>query len=317
MITLEQAKVGMADKVDQMIVDEFRRGSWLLDNMIFDNAVSPGTGGSTLAYGYIKLKTPSTAAFRALNTEYVNNEAIREEETAVCRPFGGSFKIDRVLINTSGAVNELNFQVQQKVRGASALFHYTVINGDRAQRPDEFDGLDVFLTGSSTEMDEGIIDLSSSAMINDNYQNFSDALILFMSGLMDSPTALLANNLLAARIVSVAQRMGYFTRAEDAFGRPVNTWNGIPIIDMENYYNGTTTLPAVPIAGNGTTSLYAINIAQDGFHGISPTGSKVIQTHLPDLNAPGAIKEGDVELVAGVVLKNSLKAGVLRNIRVR
>ena len=79
MITLAEAKVGMADKVDQQVIDEFRRGSLLLDMLIFDDAVSPGTGGSTLTYGYMKLLTPSTAAFRALNTEYTNNEAKRQK----------------------------------------------------------------------------------------------------------------------------------------------------------------------------------------------------------------------------------------------
>ena len=48
----------MADKVDQKVVDEFRRDSFLLDRLTFDNAVSPGTGGSTLTYGYTMLKTP-------------------------------------------------------------------------------------------------------------------------------------------------------------------------------------------------------------------------------------------------------------------
>ena len=50
-ITLAEAKVGMADHVDQQIVDMFRRSSLLLDRMIFDNCISPGTGGSTLSYG--------------------------------------------------------------------------------------------------------------------------------------------------------------------------------------------------------------------------------------------------------------------------
>ena len=56
----------MADKVDQQIVDMFRRSSLLLDNMVFDNAISPGTGGSTLTYGFIQLKTPSTAGVRTI-----------------------------------------------------------------------------------------------------------------------------------------------------------------------------------------------------------------------------------------------------------
>ena len=41
--------------VDQQVVDMFRRSSVLLDNMVFDNALSPGTGGSTLTYGYVPL----------------------------------------------------------------------------------------------------------------------------------------------------------------------------------------------------------------------------------------------------------------------
>ena len=96
-ITLEQAKISMADKVDQQVVDMFRRNSMLLDNMVFDNAISPGTGGSTLTYGYIQLKTPSTAAVRTINGEYTPGEAIREKKTTGAIIMGGAFQVDRVL----------------------------------------------------------------------------------------------------------------------------------------------------------------------------------------------------------------------------
>lgn len=79
-ITLAEAKVGMANKVDQQVVDEFRRSSLLLDNLIFDNAISPGTGGSTLTYGYIQLQTPRTAGVREINSEYTAAEAKRTEK---------------------------------------------------------------------------------------------------------------------------------------------------------------------------------------------------------------------------------------------
>ena len=65
-ITLAQAKVGMSDKVVQQAIDEFRRNSLLLDAMTFDDAVSPGTGGFTLSFGYVKTLTPGQAPFRAL-----------------------------------------------------------------------------------------------------------------------------------------------------------------------------------------------------------------------------------------------------------
>jgi hypothetical protein len=54
----------------------------------------------------------------------------------------------------------------------------------------------------------------------------------------------------------------------------------------------------------------------DGFHGISPMGTGVIHSYLPDMNAPGAVKTGEVELVAGVALKNTLKAAVLKDIAI-
>jgi hypothetical protein len=320
MITLEQSKVGMRDHIAIGVIDEFRRGSYLLERLIFDNAAASGTGGSTLSYGYKRTKTPSTASFRAINNEYTNNEAIIEELTAYCRPFGGSFKLDRVIIDTAAenTAGQLAFQLQEKVKGAINLFHYAAINGDRAVNNIEFDGLDVALTGSSTEFTSDI-DLSTSALMDTNYNNFLDMMDEFVSGMSGMPDMFLCNGKLATKIKGVARRAGYFSQREDAFGRPVDTWNGIPIVDLEHYFDPATqtTRPVVGIASGGTTSLYAVQIGVDGFHGISPQGTNIVKTSIPDLEAPGAIKEGDVEMVAGVVLKNSLKAGVFRNIRVQ
>ena len=96
-LTLAQAKVGMANHVDQTVIDEFRRSSLLMDKLTFDNSVSPGTGGSTLVYGYLRLKTPSTAAFREINAEYTASEAVKEAKSVALKIFGGKFSIDRVL----------------------------------------------------------------------------------------------------------------------------------------------------------------------------------------------------------------------------
>src|SRR5699024_7966959 len=131
-ITLAEAKVGMADKVDQNVVDEFRRSSLLLDRLVFDNAISPGTGGSTLTYGYVQLKTPSTASVRTINSEYTAGEAKREEKTTKAIVMGGKFSIDRVLIGTSGAVDELAFQAEEKIKATSNYFTNLVINGNSA-----------------------------------------------------------------------------------------------------------------------------------------------------------------------------------------
>ena len=315
-VTLAQAKVGMADKVDQSVVDEFRRSSLLLDNLIFDNAISPGTGGSTLAYGYVQLKTPSTAAIRTINSEYTPSEAEREEKTTKAIIMGGKFQIDRVLIGTSGAVDELGFQASEKIKATANEFHNMVINGDSSNNSGEFDGLNKLLTGTETEITSQV-DVSTSALMDSNYNALLDEVDAFMSKLGDTPSMLLMNNDLLTKMRSAARRAGYHKSERDEFGRQVDYYNDIPMVDIGKYYDGTNTKNVIETAQAGTTDMYAVKIGLDAFHGISPTGSKVIQSFMPDLNAPGAVKDGEAELVAGVALKNTLKAGVLRGIKVK
>ena len=323
-ITLAEAKVGMADKVDQKVVDTFRRSSLLLDNLVFDNAISPGTGGSTLTYGYIQLKTPSTAAVRQINSEYTAGEAKREEKTTKAVVMGGKFQIDRVLIGTAGAVDELAFQTEQKVKATANYFNNLVINGNKASSGtgvlNTFDGLDKLLTGTETEITSAV-DVSTEALMNANYNALLDEVDGFLSTLDGKPSMLLMNNKMLSKMRSAARRAGYYSKNRDEFGRTVETYNDIPMYDMGKYYNGTNTVDIIPetaasTSAEGKTDIYAVTIGLDGFHGVSPTGSKVINSYMPDLSKPGAVKDGEVELVAGVALKNTNKAGVLRGIKI-
>lgn len=324
MITLAEAKVGMADKVDQKVVDTFRRSSLLLDKLVFDNAISPGTGGSTLTYGYIQLKTPSTAAVRQINSEYTAGEAKREEKTTKAVVMGGKFQIDRVLIGTAGAVDELAFQTEQKVKATANYFNNLVINGNKASSGtgvlNTFDGLDKLLTGTETEITSAV-DVSTEALMNSNYNALLDEVDGFLSALDGKPSMLLMNNKMLSKMRSAARRAGYYSKTRDEFGRQVETYNDIPMYDMGKYYNGTNTVDIIPetaatTLAEGKTDIYAVTIGLDGFHGVSPTGSKVINSYMPDLSKPGAVKDGEVELVAGVALKNTNKAGVLRGIKI-
>lgn len=323
-ITLAEAKVGMADKVDQKVVDTFRRSSLLLDKLVFDNAISPGTGGSTLTYGYIQLKTPSTAAVRQINSEYTAGEAKREEKTTKAVVMGGKFQIDRVLIGTAGAVDELAFQTEQKVKATANYFNNLVINGNKASSGtgvlNTFDGLDKLLTGTETEITSAV-DVSTEALMNANYNALLDEVDGFLSALDGKPSMLLMNNKMLSKMRSAARRAGYYSKTRDEFGRQVETYNDIPMYDMGKYYNGTNTVDIIPetaasTSAEGKTDIYAVTIGLDGFHGVSPTGSKVINSYMPDLSKPGAVKDGEVELVAGVALKNTNKAGVLRGIKI-
>ena len=311
-ITLAEAKVGMADKVDQQVVDMFRRSSLLLDSMTFDNCISPGTGGSTLAYGYVQLKTPSTAAVRTINSEYVPGEAKREKKTTNAIIMGGSFQVDRVLQNTAGAVDELAFQAEQKIKATANHFHNMVINGSVDNG--EFDGLKKLLAGTENEITSEV-PLTTSAEVDENYNAFLDEMDALVSALDGNASLLMMNREMLIKLRSIARRAGYYERNKDDFGRTVETYAGIPMVDLGKFYNGAATVDVVATEG-GKTAIYAVGLGLDGFHGISPSGNGVIQSFMPDLSAPGAVKTGEVELVAGVALKNTLKAAVLKDIAI-
>lgn len=322
-ITLEEAKVGMADRVDQSVVDTFQRSSLLLDKLTFDNAISPGTGGSTLTYGYTQLKTPATAGVRSINAEYTANEAKREKKTAAAVIMGGSFQVDRVLQNTSGAVDELAFQLEQKIKAVANEFHYLVINGKAAGtagagKPEgTFDGLAKMLTGTSNEI-ASEVDVSTADLMTKNAQAFLDEIDALLSQ-VDGANMLMMNGKMLTKFRGIARRAGYYERTKDDAGRVIETYNGVPIVNLGKYYNGTASVDAVAdtaatAAALGKSDIYAVSLGLDGFHGISPTGTGVVQSYMPDMAQPGAVKTGEVELVAGVVLKNTLKAGVLKGI---
>ncbi len=311
-ITLAEAKVGMADKVDQQIVDMFRRSSLLLDNMVFDNVISPGTGGSTLTYGYVQLQSPATAEVREVGDEYTPGEAKKEKLTTSAVIMGGSFQVDRVLQNTAGAADELAFQAEQKIKATANYFHNLVINGDADDG--SFDGLKKMLAGTANELTSQV-SLKTSAELDSNYNAFLDEMDKFISTLDGTPSLLLMNRDMLVKLRAIARRAGYYERSQDDFGRTVETYAGIPLVDMGQYYNGTTSQDVVATTG-GKTAIYAVSLGLDGFHGISPMGDGVIVSYMPDMNAPGAVKTGEVELVAGVALKNTLKAAVLKGITI-
>ena len=311
-ITLLDAKVGMADKVDQQVVDMFRRSSLLLDNMVFDNAISPGTGGSTLTYGYIQLKTPATAAVRNVGAEYINKEAKKVKKTTSALIMGGSFQIDRVLQNTSGAMDELAVQAEQKIKATANFFHDLVINGDTSKGT--FDGLKKLLSGTANEL-TSTVSLTTSAELDANYNAFLDEMDGFIASLDGTPSLLLMNRAMLVKLRAIARRAGYYERRQDDFGRTVETYAGIPLVDMGQFYDGSSSRDVVATE-SGKTAIYAVCLGLDGFHGISPLGDGLINSYMPDMTAPGAMKTGEVELVAGIALKNTLKAAVLKDIAI-
>lgn len=351
--TLAQAQLNTQDDINYAVIDNLRRYSWLLDQMVFDDTVTPGTGGGSLVYGYTRLLAPRGAAFRAYNSEYTATEATRERETVELKPLGGSFEIDRVLAELGQAsTNELTFQMQQLLTGVRAKFQQELILGDTAVDANGFDGLDKLLTGAATEykpLDEGEADgyvdwtpgtINTQALAMAALDKLDDWLSRIVpsttgGGDLGAPGALppgvkaiLGNTTSITRVRALARWAGMYTAQKDELGRQVEMYGPWTLVNIGDDMTGAS--PIIPIesrdadedggttpAVTGLTDLYAVSFGLDSFHGASVAGRGLVSTYMPPFDLPGAVKTGEIEMgPVAAVLRNVKSCGVMRNVRV-
>jgi hypothetical protein len=131
---------------------------------------------------------------------------------------------------------------------------------------------------------------------------------------MDGIDAILCNAKTAAKFRAIARRMGVYQITKNDFGQKVEHYGNIPFVDLGAKAGSND--PIIGIEG-GNTSLYAVRFGLDGFHAISMAGHAPVKTWLPDFSTAGAVKKGEVEMVAGCVLKSTKAAGAFRNIKVQ
>ncbi|GAB3224144.1 hypothetical protein GCM10027447_12470 [Glycomyces halotolerans] len=332
-VTLAQAQLNTQDDVTFAVIDNLRRYSWLLDQIAFDDTVNP-TGGDTLVYGYTRLKTPRTAAFRKYNEEYTPAQAETERVTVELKPLGGSFGIDRVLARLGqAATNQEAIQLQQLLTAIRGRFQEELINGDTAVDADGFDGLDTILTGTETELTAsgGMTDLTPTAITSENAaMDALDELDEWLSTLVPSTVgggdlgepgalplgqkAILGNTRSIMRMKAVIRRAGLFTEGKDDVGRNVMRYGDWALVDIGDYTDGSG--PIIPIT-TGSTDLYAVTFGMDALHGASVAGTELVQTWMPDYTTAGAVKDGEAEMgPCALVVENTKACGVIRGVGV-
>ena len=313
-ITLNDIKIGRADKYDRMVIDTFMRKSAILAAMPFDNCISP-SGGSTLTYGYIRLKTSPAAEGRAIGDDYNPSVATKESVTTDLQIMGGKYEIDRVLADA--APDEIAFQTEEKIQATVNRYHWLFVNGNK-DNATEFDGLAKIVDGSVTDFDGSGIDLST--MSTANALKITEALDTAILAMKERPTYILANSKAIVKIQSAAKQLGYITQAEDAFGKQVKAYDGIPMIDLGRYYNedlGSDTEIIGIDDASGKTDIYLVALSMSGAHGITLKGDKAITSRLPNFSEAGAVKSGDVEFVAGLAVKNTRAIARIKDVQVQ
>jgi hypothetical protein len=336
-VTLAQAATNTLNDVDFSVIDNFRRYSWLLDQIVWDDTVTPGTGGGSLTYGYTRLSTAAPAQFRGYNTEYAPSQATRSRFTVDLKVAGGAFTVDRVLADLGpAATNEVTFQMQQILTSTRTRLQQEIILGDTAVDANGFDGLSKSLTGTTTEKTAGYLsgsgDWKASTVITQALaQSRLDEVDDWLSNIVPSHTgsgdqgapgalppgtkAIIGNTKVITRFKALARWSAIFTTTKDDLGRQVTSYGDWVLVDIGDRADGAS--PIVPITTNAT-DLYAVTFGLDSFHGASLAGAPLVRTWMPDFSVAGAVKSGELEFgPVAMVLKNTRSAGVLRTITVQ
>ena len=314
LLKLADVKVGLVDDLQATVIDELVKSTYLFEKIGFEPVASLVGGGAGWSYAYNKVKEESTSEFRDINGKYTDSVALTERKNVDLKILGGSFSIDRALRDTGGAPEQVAFQLAQKIKAVKAGFCNAIVNGAVIKDSKQFDGLDTLLTGSSTEIVAGGtgFDLSTFTKVKDKAAEFVAVLDDFLSILVEKPDALMGNSKMINKIKAIAKIVGTNTETKDDFGRSIDAYDGIALIDLGEYKGA----PVVAINA-GKTSLYAVKFGAQAFHAISPAGASLVDTIAPDFTQASEQVRGLIELRAAVVLKHSKSCGVIRKIKVQ
>lgn len=312
-VTLVEARKLAGDDVDRKVIDQFLKSNFLFDNVPFHRAASPTEDGGVFVYTYTRGVTQPDAAFRALNSNYTASVSEVEQITTTCKVLGGRFAIDRAILAGGGGLPQVAYQMDQKVKGAVARFSHAIINGDEGDDANAFDGLSVALAGTSTEIDGSDFDwsdLSTQANAFSLLETLDDLIGEVSS---TGTVTILGNKRSIGRIRTAARVAGYLTASESAAGRVIESYAGIPLVDLGA---GPGTNDPVIGTTDGLTDLYVVNWASDGVHAVTPAGVPLVRTHVPNSDSEGVAPEGWVEMITSLAVKQTNAAAVLRGVRV-
>lgn len=328
-LTLSQYKAFAQGKISPIIIDEIRKSSYLLDNIpIPPDAIMTDSGGrQAWVYTYSRNEAQRELAVRQVNNEYVPAEVAAAVDYSVeLTVFGGAFEVDRVTANLGYGRGEtvMERQIRALTSAVPAKFADLLINADSSVAGEGFDGLDLALAGTTTEYGAAThIDLSDAATIETNAAAFEFALMEWLGTLDGQASALLVNSAIKPRVTMAAKKRASYTTVTNEFGQLIEVVNNVPIIDIGN--SDGTSNPIIPIESRdygsgvvtGLTDIYAVRFGADGLHAVAPEDkSRLVKVYLPNMELPGAVKLGEVEVVTAIALESTKAAGVFRNVKV-
>jgi len=259
-LTLAEATKLTTSPIVPGIVETFVKESPVIDRIAFKDI-------SGNAYKYNEELALPGIEFRAVNAAYAESTGTVNPKTESIVILGGDADVDTFLVATGGNLADLrNTQQNMKVKAAAYKWDDTFINGDTAIDANSFDGIKKRLIGAQTIVASanGMSILGASDADRHTFLDQLDGLIAAVLGINASNGALYMNAAVKAKIASSARRLTTYDQTVDSFGRHIQMYNGIPLLDIGNKADGTLVIPQTETAGSSsaTSSIYAVKFGQ-------------------------------------------------------
>lgn len=273
-LTLAQAAVLSENDLQRGVIETFVIESRVLDRL----PLLPVEGN---AYAYNEEGTLPGVEFRAVNSAYTESTGVINQKTESLVILGGDADVDTFIVQTRGNLNDQRAaQTRMKVKSAVYKFQDGFINGDVAVDANSFDGLKKRLTGAQViaAATNGMSVLGTSDADRHAFLDKLDEAI----AAVENPQVLYMNADIRAKLRSSARRLTMYDQTRDTFGRSIERYNGIELVDIGTKSDGTTKIiPQTETQGSSSvaSSIYIVGFGQDesdrGVTGLSNGGIQV------------------------------------------
>ena len=309
-VTLAQSALLSRDDMQRGVIETFVLESNILDRLPLIDI----TGN---AYSYNEESALPGVEFRAVNAGYTESTGTVAQKTEKLVILGGDADVDRFIQQTRSNINDQRqAQTRMKVKAATYKFQDTFFNGDVSVDANSFDGLKKRLTGGQ------VLDAATNGAVvvgtTTNEQHaFFDKLDELLS-LVNGAEALYMNSMILGKVRSAARRVGGWEFDKDDFGRSVNYYNGVPVLEAGKRADGTLILPQNEVQGTdvASSSIYAVKFGEDeadgGVSGLTNGGVQV--DDIGQLETKPALRTR-IEFYCGVALFGAKAAARLRGVR--
>ncbi len=263
-----------------------------------------------------KASTAAGGQFRALNSDYPNNQVNPAYANPTLKILGDKVQVDRAHERRG---NDLaSVRARDLLAFANTLgeqFQNYFFNGDTGTSADQFDGLKVQMPAGQllTAATNGLaVTLGNDNTAKTAQQQAIELLDELIDSVKGGAQVLFMDGKTLSRYTTIAR--DFITYAEANFGRKIPFYNGIPIRPAGYDKDGNKIIPHTETVGTATdcTSVYAVRFGE----GVDLSFATNIGVEVKDLGLVGVHYTHAVEIDADLALLNDKAVARLEGLRI-